>query len=199
MKSFNFTYIKSSLALFPAFVKEMLQVVIAPRQGWQDTERAALPVRTLIIQGYIPFITIVALSSFLPLIYRQSASVSVCLLDAISLFVRYFIGYFTASFMLGYALKHILDNDSLPSADKTDRLVLYTLATLAFLSLIGNVCPVELALLRMLPLYIVYVIWEASWHMIIPAERRFQFLGVTVLSCVIPLFLVHLFFALLNQ
>ena len=192
-------YIRDSLSLFPSFIKEVLKVVIAPRQGWHDTEKAALPVRLLLLQGYIPFISIVSLSAFLPLIYRSSATPSACLLEAISVFIRYFIGYFAASFFLGFTLRRLHADDETLSVEKTDRLVLYTLASLALISLVSNLCPVELALLQMLPLYVVYIIWEASWHMLVPADRRLQFLGVSVISCVTPLFLVHLFFALLNQ
>lgn len=199
MKSFDIACIKASFALFPTFFKELLQVVIAPRQGWHDTEKAAVPVRMLLTQGYIPFVAIVALSAFLPLVYRSSSTAAGCLLDAISIFIRYFIGYVAATFILGFALKRVIGDGYMASAEKIDRLVLYTLATLALLSFVSNICPVDLALLQMLPLYVVYVIWEASWHMIVPADRRLQFLCATVISCVTPLFLVHVFFALLNQ
>lgn len=199
MKLTNIPGINISFALFPAFFKELLQVVIAPRQGWHDTARADLPVRALLTQGYIPFISLVALSAFMPLIYRSSSTFSGCLLVAISVFVKYFIGYFAAAFMLVPALKRVLGPDSAPSVGKVDRLVMYSLATLALLSLASNLSPVEHALLSMLPLYVVYVIWEASWHLLVPADRRLQFLGVTFIATVIPLFLVHLFFAMLYQ
>lgn len=200
MKSFRIAHIvKESFALFPAFFKELLQVVISPRQGWHDTEKAGLPVHTLLTQGYIPFIAIAALSAFMPLAYRSSSTATACLLEAISIFIRYFIGYFAATYILGFTLRRIMGADEAPSAEKNDRMVLYTLATLALLSLVSNICPVELALLQMLPLYVVYIVWEASWHMLVPADKRLQFLGATVISCVTPLFLVHLFFALLNQ
>ena len=80
--------------------------------------------------------------------------------------------------------------------EKTDRLVLYTLASLALISLVSNLCPVELALLQMLPLYVVYIIWEASWHMLVPADRRLAFVCVHIAFWLRPSFLVHLFFAL---
>ncbi len=199
MKPLDFTAIKAAFALFPTFFKELLQVVISPRQGWHDTEKAGVPVHGLLTQGYIPFIAIVALSAFCPLIYRSSATASACLLDAIGIFVRYFLGYFAGIFLLGFLAGRITSASEPPSAEKTDRIVLYTLGTLALLTFVSNICPVELALLRMLPLYIVYVIWEASWHMLVPTDRRLIFLGVTFISCVTPLLLVHLFFTLLNQ
>lgn len=199
MKSFDLTGLKAAFALFPTFFKELLQVVISPRQGWHDAEKAAAPVHYLLTQGYIPFITIVSLSAFCPLIYRSSATASACLLDAIGIFVRYFLGYFAGIFLLGFLAGRLTSASESPSAEKTDRIVLYTLATLALLTLASKLCPVELALLRMLPLYVVYVIWEASWHMLVPADRRLIFLGVTFISCVTPLLLVHLFFTLLNQ
>lgn len=199
MKPLDTTSIRKAFSLLPGFLKELLQVVVSPRQGWDDAGKTSLPVHGLLTQGYIPFIAIVALTAFCPLIYRTSATAASCLLDAISIFVRYFLGYFASAFIMSVMFKRVMAEGESTSASAVDRLVLYTLATLALITLIANVCPVELALLRMLPLYVIYVIWEASWHMLVPADRRLVFLGVTFMSCVAPLLLVHLFFTLLNQ
>lgn len=184
------SYVKAGL--FLPYLKDLVQIILNPHQGWQDAEKDDYDPKSLLISGLSPFLIVVALTSLLSAIYRATISVSGALITGITDFTGYFVGVFVSNALLNYSFNRWFTPGNVDDS-RIMTFVVYCIGSMALITMIKNIFPVDLALLSFLPLYVVYIMWGAVDYLGISNDRK----GYFILTCIILLFIPPYFLSYL--
>ena len=94
------------------YIKHLFQLIISPGRGWEDIGHADSDPRRLLLNGLLPWLAVVALTSFCRGLYTQTFDYSAinAIIYALVIFVSYFLAYFIApmamSFFIDSFLRH---------------------------------------------------------------------------------------------
>lgn len=171
-------------SFFP-FLKGLIQVILNPRQGWLDAYGVKADPKSLLVSGLVPFLSIVALTSLLSVFYRSSETLTHCVLEGVVDFTAYFVSVFITWSLLLFAfrrwnVKWRCDEGIVMT------FVVYTIGSMAVITFLQNVMPVELALLSFLPFYVIYIMFGAMDYLGIRSEDKDKFIVITILCLFIP-------------
>lgn len=172
----------------------MLQLVLAPVKGWEDVSADGFESRTLLVRGLIPFIALVSLTVFMRMVYNPDASAVVLLQQAILCFVKFFVTYFLASFAFTFYLPVVVDGEL--SMKKCHTFIIYGVGLLALCALIRNFMPVDMALVLVMPLYVLYILWRGLHYMSISFNGVGTFLLLVIFAVIVPPYLIQYLFDL---
>lgn len=169
---------------FGNFLLGLIQIILNPAQGWLDADRDGCYFRQLLVKGLFPFLILVSLSALMGVVYRIMP-----LTEAIIKGVLDLSGYFVSVYICEYFLEWAMNKWVQPKKNNSNNrmtFVLYTIGAMAFITLLNNIFPVDLALLSFLPLYILYIIWWGKDYMGVPQERNTQYMAVTICTLFLP-------------
>ena len=157
--------------MFKNIVSSLFALVAAPGKAWQSISSKEESQATF-LNGYLyPIMGITALSVFVNLLNDQFTLEKALKLMTID-FVKFFVGFYIASFLIDELLQKFFDREKNPK--QVQLFVGYTLFMGMF------------SFLRFAPLYIIYIIWEGSkYYMDINENKRLMFV---VLSSLILIF-----------
>ena len=158
--------------MFKNIVSSLFALVAAPGKAWQSISSKEESQATF-LNGYLyPIMGITALSVFVNLLNDQFTLEKALKLMTID-FVKFFVGFYIASFLIDELLQKFFDREKNPK--QVQLFVGYTLSVYMLITI-----------LRFAPLYIIYVIWEGSkYYMDINENKRLIFV---VLSSLILIF-----------
>lgn len=177
------------------YLRDMIQLVLAPVKGWEDVSADGFDTRTLLVRGLIPFVSIASLTVFFRMIYVGDVSFVILLQQAIVCFVKYFVTYFLASFVFTLYLPAIVDGEL--SMVKCHTFIIYGVGLLALCGMIRNFMPVDMALVLVLPVYVLYILWRGLRYMSISFSGVGSFLLITIFSIIVPPYAIQYLFNLL--
>ena len=155
--------------MFKNIVSSLFALVAAPGKAWQSISSKEESQATF-LNGYLyPIMGITALSVFVNLLNDQFTLEKALKLMTID-FVKFFVGFYIASFLIDELLQKFFDREKNPKQVQL------------FVDLFMGM----FSFLRFAPLYIIYVIWEGSkYYMDINENKRLIFV---VLSSLILIF-----------
>ena len=176
---------KSRSAGLGRYFLGLIQVILNPRQGWTDAEKDNYNVNGLIFKGFLPFLIVVALSPLVSAYFKLALSFREAIIEGIVYFSGYFVSIYLCSYLLSWCMTRWVEPKRQdPNAVMT--LVLYSISTMALITLLTNLLPVDLSLWNFLPLYVIYMIWRGEHYMRVPFERRPQYLACGVGALFFP-------------
>ena len=76
------------------YLKCLLQLILSPRNGWEDIEKGDVSPSRLAVDGFLPLIAITAVSVFVRAMFLHHVEFLTLFIDMIITFVVYFISYF---------------------------------------------------------------------------------------------------------
>lgn len=133
----------------------LLLMMINPIEGWKNIRRAHFSIDDVTSRCFYPLIAVAAASEFMSYIYRVPESIGTVLIQALSVFISFFFGYF---------LILILEKALLPSnckdkalSDYGKQYVLFLLSTLTLFYILSNCVPMLEAVWVFLPLWTIYL------------------------------------------
>ncbi len=167
------------------YLRNLIQLIIAPAQGWDDiaadeelqwkahaqknvgsTREEWEESRALLLQRlcFIPIIAICACSVFVRMLFDVGPTFLQALQQAIIAFVSLFLSaqfsrYIFQTYMPRWVEK-TSNGQPLVNRGRWLEVIMYSLTILAVIMLVSNVIKVRLALVEFLPLYVVFVIWK---------------------------------------
>lgn len=177
------------------YLRDMLQLVLAPVKGWEDISADGLDARQLLVKGLIPFVAIVSLSVLVRLIYNPDISVIVLLQQVVISFIKYFVTYFIATFAFTLYLPGVTDGEL--SLTKCHTFIIYGTGLLALCGFIQNLMPVDMALVLVLPIYVFYILWRGLRYLNISFNGVGTFMLITLFAVVVPPYFIQYFFNLI--
>lgn len=176
------------------YLMNMFQLILSPGNGWEDIQTANENSRDIFRSGYIPLITITALSVFIQGIYHHYEFL-VLFLRMLITFLVYFISYFFGTFILSIFVESTLNGAY--NERKCETFALYTLGLLALISLVINCLPITPMMLFFLPFYVALVQWKATKYMDVNPHKAGIFMIIAILGVLLPLYLFYFLFSLI--
>lgn len=181
--------------MFWIFLRDSLQLIISPKNGWEDIAYDDSDVQRLITGGFIPWLVIASLVSLLGLYYTQSFSVLSVLHSLISTFLVFFIGYYISVALFSFYMPSLTHGDSIESHNNT--FLLYNVALLATIGIIRDALPIDLAMLNFFPLYVLYIMWRGARYLKVSRLEQGRFILLSLIGVIVPPYLLQVLFSLI--
>lgn len=173
----------------------MIQLILAPKKGWEDVSGDGFDSRVLLTRGLIPFIAIVALSVFAKYFYVADASFVGLLQQSIVCFLKFFAAYFLASFVFTLYLPTMIDGEI--SLKKCHTYIIYGVGLLALVNFVENIVPVELAIMFLMPVYVLYILWRSLRYMSVSFDGVPRYMVMTLCAIILPPYIIQYLFNLI--
>lgn len=179
------------------FLKNILQLVVNPSRGWEDVSHDAEEPSTLCRDGFYPLLAVAALScvgGFWKI--DSSTSFIAVIQNAIITFTAYFATMFFAQFVMGATMGKISGKE--PSQRKIDTVVIYALAIMALITILLNIIPIDLAVLKFLPVYVGFILYKSMPYMAVDTEKTGHYMFLTVFTIIVPPYLLDFLFDMIK-
>ena len=175
---------KTPTPLMKQYLLYLLQLLLAPKQGWKDIAADGKDYEALERRGFIPFAAIAALSVFVQMIYHPGLSPVKLLIDCVIEFGAWLIGYFLAAAVMGAYLPDLCYDE--PPVRRIRVFSLCSVGLLAFMSLVKNCMPGDFAIIYFLIIYLVVIMWRAADYFDVMPESVFKFTLLATACVIVP-------------
>jgi hypothetical protein len=156
------------------FLKNMLQLFLAPAKGWEEVEHLNESPLKLMDKGLNPLLAILAITAFCHGFYgSQPFEIGTQLLTALSQFIAYFLGVMFGRAMFESLMPYFTGQPV--NALRAHTVVVYAIGLMTVNRIIQNLCPIDLAVLWFLPAFVAMVIWQSRIYLSVKSERSGQF------------------------
>lgn len=178
------------------FLKYIIQLILSPAKGWDDVENAnPLPER-LFLSGMVPLLLVAALTEFVPLFADGGISLGTAIIRAIVDFGTYFVSVFIARLIFEVYLGKVCEGR--PDTRRGYTTAVLALGMMVLIRIVDNLCPWDLIFMRLLPIYVVLVLYKSCGYMKVQADSEMRYLAMASLTTVVvPLAIYYLFYLLL--
>lgn len=175
------------------FLRNILQLIISPDNGWSDIGKSKTGVHDL-ARRLLIVTTVSSLTALLHLMQLGHPSV-VYIIQAIIVTV---VSLWTAYFLGDFALTNFLKNLKKKVDENTiSTFVTYSVALSSLQFLIQGLLPFTMAIVQLWPLYVLVVMWRGMDYLGIGRDSTLWYLLVITLSIIVPVQLITLGFATL--
>lgn len=171
------------------FLKLMIQLVLSPARGWEDVALSAGDPRRTLLRGLLPLVGIAAVSVFLGAFYQLRPSAGLLIVQAVITFIKYCATYFIGV----AALTAVLPRQAIDGNVERPRVEIFCAYCVGLMALVGileNLLPMELTLLRFLPIYLVIIMFIGRTYLDVDERHIFGFIGVAVAGLILPVYLI---------
>ena len=172
------------------FLKQTLQLLLAPTKGWEDVASNSPDARRSLIHGLLPIIAVAAISVFARAIWEHQ-SFLMLLLSVHTTFAQYFLTYYVALLAMVTALPYITISGDTPDENRIAVFLCYSVSMMACIAVIDNFLPMELTLVQFLPIYVAVVMAQGRIFLSIDPESMGKYVGLTVGSVIVPVYLIE--------
>ncbi|MBO4954808.1 MAG: hypothetical protein J6C77_00200 [Muribaculaceae bacterium] len=180
---------------FLLYIRDMLQLMLSPKKGWEDVSADGFDPAVLFRTGFLPLVLLAAAAGMLQWAYHTDVSwwiwVERSLVDLLKLIATYYI----ASFVFTLYLPTCVDggyNDT-----KCMTFITYGTGMIALITLIINCMPMTFSVLYMMPVYALYVLWRGLHYMSVSFNGVGTFIMLIIFSLILPAYLIQALFNLL--
>lgn len=177
------------------FLKCMLQLILSPRNGWEDIslddDRRHYPTTA----SYYIFIGIVAASWLIQWAYHPDYFTTVKVMELVIVtYAIFFVCYFVGTFVMSVALETLVKDGIAIDEHRTRTFTLYSLSLLALVLLLGLLLPASTPVIWFLPLYVLAIMWKGARYLRIARKKLGWFVTMGFLGILMPPMLLGLLF-----
>ncbi|MBD5346760.1 MAG: hypothetical protein HDR92_06480 [Bacteroides sp.] len=172
------------------YLKLLLQLFLAPRQGWEDISVDNLDPDELARRGLYPLAGIAALSSFMTLVYHSGISIASVFIAAIVRFGAYFAGYFITIFALTTCMPRVSEEDAEADQHEIKLFAVCMMGLMAIIGVIRNSLPSDFAIVNFLYLYLAIIMWRGKFFLRVAESKTVVFVILAVVSVIVPPLLI---------
>jgi len=165
-----------------AFLKNILQLIISPDNGWEDVVRVSSPRRAMRCMAWI--VAVAAMSVFIQLLYSVHNPVMVLCQRSVIIVVSLWATYFIGDFIMTQWLPRI--NDGMYDERLSWLLPSYAASLLSLQVILTNVLPLTFAILELWPIYVVIIMWRAMKVLELPEGATGKYLLVIIVAFIVP-------------
>lgn len=174
------------------FLKNLLQLILSPGNGWEDIATEAQSPERIFMRGYIPLISLTALSALLMLVYHPAIEPISVIITVLVTFAAYFTAYYIGTLTLNIFI------DSAAECHVDDlrcrTFTLYSLGLMALVTITVNCLPVSSGILFFLPLYVAVIMWKAASYLYIAPLRTGMFIIMALCGIMAPVYIILMLF-----
>lgn len=178
------------------YLKCMLQLVLSPAKGWEDISREGRESSVIAAYGLFPLIAVTALSCLLRPVYEVGYETTTAIIRIITTAAQYFLTYATALFLIPLKLPDLVGGE--PNEKRTSTYIIYGVGLMTLVELIGNLLPVEVGLIRFLPIYVAIILWKGCRYMGVKKQSEAVFMLLVLSTIILPVYVLGWLFNLLT-
>lgn len=179
------------------FLKNILQLIVNPTRGWEDVSHDARDGASLCREGFYPLLALTALSCVGGFWKIDSNPTLIAVIqDAIITFTAFFATMFFAEFMMSLSMSRITGKE--PSAVKNANVVIYSLAIMAIITIIINIMPLDLAVLKFLPVYVGFILYKSMRYESVAEDKAGHYMFLTIFTIIVPPYLLMFLFDIIK-
>ncbi len=148
----------------------LIKIVFSPVNGWRELKRSNISADKFAQGCYYQMLALMAISVFAMKFYVSNTPIQILLVEAVSQFISFFLGYF----LIKLALKNFLPVDCSKGIETNfgNCFILVVMTTLSFVQLLLNSFPVVQPILVFLPLYTIYLIVKGIRFLRVPQKKE---------------------------
>ena len=154
-------------------VKNIILIIISPRVGWEEVNRASISTGRLMSKVFLPLLAVMAISSFVPMLYEKTRTLSASLMNAVVEFASYYITYFISSYLLSGFYPEIVKTKA--GTDRLNDYILYNLIFLVLLTIAGHLLPINFTPVFFLMLYMPWIAYCGVEHLGVKEHKVTKF------------------------
>lgn len=181
---------------FLYYLRDMMQLILSPSKGWEDIALDNYDAKKLLKSGLIPLILISSIGVWINVFLDVESSVWVAFQQMTVCFIKYLATFYLANFVFTLYLPICIDGEL--SLQNCQTFICYGVGLLAFINLIQNIVPVEIALLYILPVYVLYILWRGLHYMNIGFHGVGTFILMIFFAILMPAYLIQYLFNLIS-
>lgn len=177
-------------------IATVFRLIVSPQATWsrifKSSSSASLE-RTM----YYPLVGLLAVSSFMILVYNPMSTLHMAIIGAVMEFVAFFLGYVVASFLISILLPKLQQAGKVTTDGRVRTFVIYNMSILVLIELVRNLLPTDdMPLLYIFTLYILYVIFRSVKFFSLESDKEAVF---TVCAFLIIVALPYVVLMLINK
>lgn len=176
------------------FLKLLTQVILAPKNGWEDIDAESDYSSGVLSRGLVPLLLLTALSVFIRKIYHSDVSIISLIQQSIIVFAAFFITIYIAEFFFSLFFIRNIAGELKPHRIRI--FIYYCIGAMAMMTLLIGCVPFSPVLI-LLPLYSIVVMRMGADYLEVLPERIGNFMILSLLSVFIPPFLIIFLFGML--
>lgn len=174
------------------YLKYLIQLLLAPSDGWQDVAETDPSPALLSRKGFLPLLGVVAASELCGLLYNKGLGFDVQIIRGVIDFGACFVALYVAGIVFDIYLGGMLE----PSASgdvrrKGQTLALMALGEMALVRLVCNLLQADITIMKFLPLYVVLILYKAAPYAGVRADSVMRFTVVAALATVVAPEVIH--------
>lgn len=175
-----------------SFYKDILKLVLSPSRGWDDISEHPITARLVIEKGFYPLLSIVGITAMLNGLYGDAPySYGRQLQIAITQIVALFGSQMLATAIFEAVLPKVAGCPK--DVNRFTLVCVYCMSLMALITIITNLCPIQLALFWFLPLLVAVVAWQAREFLGVNRFLQGQYVFFAVIVLVImPIALAYI-------
>ncbi len=171
------------------YLRYLIQLIVSPGEGWKDIAADKhLVSNKVAFSGLLPWLIVVALTSFVPLLYGHLVSFSDCLLNGLVNFGKFILAYFMAPLIMGAFV------DSAAGApvddDRLHILTAFSIGLLGAIAVLENCMPVRMTILHFLPFFVGIIIWKGTGYLGVSQQHTGTFMILALLCILAPPYII---------
>ena len=177
---------------FLRFLKNILQLLLSPKNAWEDIEREQTPVNVAIERGLYPLMAIMLITVFIrPTYGLEHFELTTLLQKALIQFVALFIALYGGRTIMEHFLTHYNytgENDPIAVGN----VAAYGTGLMTVFQIVENLIPVQLTVTLFLPAFAAVCIWKADRYLDIERRAEIKYMLICILSLTAPVILINL-------
>ncbi len=166
------------------FIRNILQLMLAPAKGWEDVAATTSSPLELFRKRVVPLLVVAGLSIFVRLIYNSDYQFLWLFVKAMVIFVSFFVSFYFAMVIFKSYFSYFCEGD--PNERKFTTVIAYCISLLAITEIVCNVLPVNLGLQYLLPLAIALIFWKADVYLRVRSDRDLPYALFGLCVVVLP-------------
>lgn len=170
---------------FGRFMKNILQLVLSPKNGWQDVALDDEEGEEPVAPAFYLLIALVSLSWIVSGVYHPEAGWLRVMEMVVITYGILFVSYFVGTFVMSVSLESLVTRGEV-NERRTRIFVMFGVAMLAIILFIANMLPAPTPVLWFLPVYVVVVLWKGARYLGVSAKRSGLFTLVSFLAVMLP-------------
>ena len=176
---------------FLLYLKNILQLILSPSNGWKDIQQEDQPLETLTRNGQYPLMALMLLTVFIRPVYGIETFELVPLLQkALVQFVALFIAlYGGKAIMEHYLPLYNYTGEHDPVA--VGNVAVYGTGLMTVIQMIENLIPTELTVIQMLPAFAAICIWKANQYLDIERAGETKYMLICTASLILPVIAIN--------
>ncbi len=167
-------------------IVNIFRLIVSPKATWGTLMNGA---SSSVFEKamYYPLLAILAITAFVKMLYDNSLTLSMAVMDAINSYISYFLGYIICAFIVSLSLPKIQEADKRVSDGRVKVFVMYNMSFLVILDIVQNFLPADFIFLHVFPLYLLVLISSGmSFFHIDKSKNAIFVLGVFLLVVLMP-------------